>query len=275
MTKAPLPLDQKVFELHNIDLYQLLGSAAEACFDDLVGLAARMSGSPMAFLSLIDANRHWLKSQLGIDRTLGHRYLNFCDRAQDQTRAELGLGSDSNSEFDQAIPPQKTSVAAAGAIELPANSFKQPPAVVIVRDASTDVRFAEHPLTVSYPFVKFYAGIPVVTSDGQVLGMLCVMDSVPKDLTKETINDLEALTRQVVSLVELRWQLVKAQKEVAEVEDITSDGQQISELARSNRDFFSAVQTAESSTRILPTKKLSMIGETGKSQGLRETSAPI
>ena len=254
MTKAPLPLSKNVFELHNIDLYQLLGSAAEACFDDLVGLAARISGSPMAFLSLIDANRHWLKSQVGIDRTLGHRYLNFCARDQDQTLAELGLGSDSLSEFDQAIPPQKTSVAAAGSIAPPANSFQEPPAVVMIRDASTDVRFAEHPLTVSEPFVKFYAGIPVVTSDGQVLGMLCVMDSVPKDLTKETINAIEALARQVVSLVELRWQLVKAQKKVAEVEDITSDGQQISELARrSNQELLSAVQTAESGTIIFRT----------------------
>ena len=273
--KAPLPLGKKVFEFHNIDLYQLLGSAPEACFDDLVGLAAQISHTPMAFLSLIDGNRHWLKSQLGIDRTLGHRYLNFCARAQDQTPAELGLGSDSLSEFDQAIPPQKTSVAAAGAIAPPANSFQQQRQTVMIRDASTDVRFAEHPLIVSYPCVKFYAGIPVVTSDGQTLGMLCVMDSAPKGLTRKTISGIEALARQVASLVELRWQLVKAQKQVAKVEEITSDGQQISELARSNRDFFSAVQTAESSTRILPTKKLSMTGETGKSQGLRETSAPI
>ncbi|MCY7383565.1 MAG: GAF domain-containing protein [Microcoleus sp. CAN_BIN18] len=276
MMKAPLPLGKNVFELHNIDLYQLLGSAAEACFDDLVGLAARMSGSPMAFLSLIDANRHWLKSQVGIDRTLAYRYLNFCDRAIDQTPAELAESSNSLSEFDSAIPPQKTSVAAAGAIELPANSFQEPPAVVMIRDASTDVRFAEHPLTVSEPFVKFYAGIPVVTSDGQVLGMLCVMDSVPKDLTKETINAIEALARQVASLVELRWQLVKAQKKVAEVEDITSDGQQISELARrSNQDFLSAVQTAESGTIIFRTKQLPILAETGQSPDLREISVLI
>ena len=274
MTKAPLPLDKKVFELHNIDLYQLLGSAPQACFDDLVGLAAQVSRTPIAFLSLIDASGHWLKSQLGIDRNLAHRYLNFCDRAIDQTPAEFALGSNSLSEFDQTIPPQKTSVAAESAIELPANSFKEPPAVVIVRDASTDVRFAEHPLTVSYPFVKFYAGIPVVTSDGQILGVLCVMDSVPRDLTKETIDAMQALARQVASLVELRWQLVKAQKEVAEVEDITSDDQQISELARSNQDFFWAVQTPESGTRIYRTKKLPIL-ETGKSQDLRETSAHI
>jgi len=270
--KAPLPLGKKVFEFHNIDLYQLLGSAPEACFDDLVGLAAQISHTPMAFLSLIDGNRHWLKSQLGIDQTLGHRYLNFCARAIDQTPEELAVGS--NSEFDRAIPPQKTSVAAAGAIAPPANSFKELPAA-IVRDASTDVGFVEHPLTVSYPFVKFYAGIPVLTSDGQMLGVLSVMDSVPRDLTKETIDAMETLTRQVASLVELRWQLVKPQKEAAKVEDLTSDRQQISELVRSNRDFFCAVQTPQSGTRRYRTKKLPTIGETDKSQYLRETSGRI
>ncbi len=272
--KAPLPLGKKVVEIHNIDLYQLLGSDPEACFDDLVGLAAQMSGTSMAHLSLIDAGRHWLKSQLGIDRTLAHRYLNFCARAIDQTPEEFAIISNSLSEFDSAIPLQKTSVAPECAIEPPANSFKKPQQTVIVRDASTDVRFAEHPLTVSDPFVKFYVGIPVVTSNGQMLGVLSVMDSVPRDLTKETINGVETLARQVASLVELRWQLAKAQKEATEIEDITSDGQQISELARSNQEFFSAVQTPESGTRIYRTKNRTIL-ETGKSQDLGETSGRI
>ncbi|WP_293331114.1 GAF domain-containing protein [Microcoleus sp. CAWBG58] len=272
MMKAPLPLGKTVFDLDRTDLYQLLGSDPEACFDDLVGLAARMSGTPIAFLSLIDASGHWLKSQLGIDRTLAHRYLNFCDRCYTgQTPAQLGASSNSNSEFDRDIPLQKPAVAAADAIAPLTNSCNKPPAI-IVRDASTDVRFAQHPLIVSYPFIKFYASIPVVTSDGQMLGALCVMDSVPKDLTKNMIDDIEILTRQVASLVQLRWQLVKAQKEVAEVEDIASQSQQISELARSNQEFFWAVQTSEKDTRIFPTKKLSVL-ETGKSQELRETSA--
>lgn len=274
MMKAPLPLGKKVFELRNIDLYQLLGSAPEACFDDLVGLAAQMSGTPIAFLSLIDGNRHWLKSQLGVDRTYAHRYLNFCARAIDQTPEEFAQNSNSLSEFDSAIPPQKTSVADECAIEPPVNSLKKQQQAVIVRDAFTDVRFAEHPLTVSEPFVKFYAGIPVITSDGQMLGELCVMDSVPRDLTKDTINVMQALARQVASLVELRWQLAKAQKEVAEPEDITSDGEQISELAR-NRDFFSPVRTPESDTKIYRTKQLPILAETSKSQDLWETSAHI
>ena len=273
MIKSPLYLGKKVFKLHNIDLYQLLGSAPEVCLDNLVGLAAMICRTPIAFLSLIDGNRHWLKSQLGIDRTLAHRYLNFCARAIDQTPEEFTV--DSNSEFDRAIPLQKPPLAPSSAMEPPANSFKERPAA-IVRDASTDVGFAEHPLTVSYPFVKFYAGIPVVTSGGQMLGVLSVMDSVPRDLTKETIEAIEALARQVASLVELRWQLVKAQKQLPEVEDITSDSEEISELVRgSNRSSLCPEDTPQSGTRRYRRKKLPTLGETGKSQYLWENSAGI
>ena len=275
MMKAPLPLGKTVFDLSRIDLYQLLGSDPEACFDDLVGLAARMSRTPIAFLSLIDASGNWLKSQLGIDRTLAHRYLNFCDRAIEPTPEEFAKDSDSLSEFDRGIPQEKTSVAAAGAIEFPTNSFKQQRQPTIVRDAATDVRFADHPLTVSYPFVQFYAGIPVVTSDGQMLGVLSVIDSVPRDLTKDTMDAMETLSRQVASLIELRWQLVKAPKEGAEVKNITSDGKQISELVRSNQDFFWTVQNPEMiGTRIFPTKKLPILA-TAKHQDLREISGRI
>ena len=76
--------------------------------DNLVGLAAQISRTPIAFLSLIDGNRHWLKSQLGIDRALAHRYLNFCARAIDRTPEEFAVGSNSNSEFDGATRPAKT-----------------------------------------------------------------------------------------------------------------------------------------------------------------------
>ncbi|MBD0310570.1 MAG: hypothetical protein ICV80_21465, partial [Microcoleus sp. T1-bin1] len=110
-----------MFKLHNIDLYQLLGSAPEDCLDNLVGLAALIGRTPIAFLSLIDGNRHWLKSQLGIDRTLGHRYLNFCARAIDQTPEEFAVGSNSKSEFDRPIPLQKPPIAPESAIEPLAN----------------------------------------------------------------------------------------------------------------------------------------------------------
>jgi two-component system, NtrC family, sensor kinase len=265
--KAPSPLSKQVFKLHNIDLYHILGSAPEACFDDLVGLASQLCGTPIAFLSFIDANCHWLKSQVGLDRTETHPYLNFCDQAAGQTVEEFAKLSNSNSEFDLASGMASLTAHLKYSIEPPATALRLPPPAAIVRDASTDKRFATHPLAVSYPFVKFYAGMPIVTSDGQILGVLSVMDCVPRDLTKESINAMETLTRQVSSLVELRCELAKARKEMAEVEEIADDCQQISELARSNRHFLCAWETQDNGTRKLP-----VLDRMGKSPSSLETS---
>jgi two-component system, NtrC family, sensor kinase len=260
--KAPLPLSKKVFKLHDINLYQLLGSASEACFDDLVSLAAQFCRTPIAFVSMIDSNGHWLKSQIGFDGAFAHRYLNFCDRAIGQTAEEFACRSNSNAEFDSS----SDMVSLTSTIEPPAcpplESF---PLVAIVRDASTDRRFATHPLATDDPFVKFYAGMPIVTSDGQILGVFSVMDYVARDLTKEAINAVQTLSRQVSSLVELRWQLVKAQQDTPEVEDITDRSQETSELARSNRDSFWALQMQEGDTRICP---VPMFDPTSKSSYL-------
>ncbi|MEZ2277143.1 MAG: GAF domain-containing protein [Microcoleus sp.] len=234
--KAPLPFTKKVLKLQNIDLYQILGSASEACFDDLAGLAAQMTQSSMAVVSLNDSNGHWLKSQVGLDRAFTHHYLNFCALAMGQNPEEFDRLSVSNSE------------------------------VSIIPDAATDPRFASHHLVASDPLVKFYAGMPIVTKDGEMLGILSVMDAVPKDLTKEAINAMEALSRQVATLVELRCQLAQAQEHGTKLEPTKEDSGELPELERSSVDeFFSGVQKPEEATNIFSTKNLSVFGDGGTS----------
>ncbi len=241
--KASLPFTKKVFKLDRIDLYQIIGSGSEACFDDLVGLAAQMSGTPIALVSFMDSNGHWLKSQVGIDQACNNSYLNFCALVIGQNPEEFNELLESNSEVD------------------------------IIRDASTDERFATHTLVSCYPFVKFYAGVPIVTKDGQTLGVLCVMDSVPRDLTKESLNALEALSRQVARLVELRCQLAEAQEDSGSVKKSNHDRRNFLELARSpNRDLFCALETAEGDTKIFRTKKLPVLGNSRKSIYWLETA---
>ena len=76
--------------------------------------------------------------------------------------------------------------------------------LLIVPDATRDRRFSSNPLVVSDPKIRFYAGAPLVTPDGYVLGTLCVLDTKPRVLRPEHKKALELLARHVISLLEFR-----------------------------------------------------------------------
>ena len=76
--------------------------------------------------------------------------------------------------------------------------------VLVVPDARDDPRFADNPTVGPHRGVRFYAGAPLITSDGFALGTLCVMDSQPRRLDVEQVQALRALARQVTSQLELR-----------------------------------------------------------------------
>ncbi|HEY9627957.1 MAG TPA: response regulator [Coleofasciculaceae cyanobacterium] len=87
--------------------------------------------------------------------------------------------------------------------------------IFIIPDALEDERFASNPLTLSAPFVRFYAGVPLVTAEGYSLGTLCVIDHVPRQLTSEQIYALKALSRQVVDQIETRRNLAEIERSAA------------------------------------------------------------
>jgi GAF domain-containing protein len=83
----------------------------------------------------------------------------------------------------------------------------------IVPDATRDERFANNPLVTSDPKIRFYAGAPLITTDGYALGTLCIIDKVPRELRLDQKQALGILARHVVSQLELR----RRSKELADV----------------------------------------------------------
>lgn len=75
---------------------------------------------------------------------------------------------------------------------------------MVVEDALADDRFSESPLVTGGPEIRFYAGAPLQTRDGDLLGALCVMDTEPREILPHQLELLNGLARQVTALVEQR-----------------------------------------------------------------------
>lgn len=84
------------------------------------------------------------------------------------------------------------------------HAMENPDAVMVVPDARLDSRFTTHSKVVAGPHYRFYAGSPLVNADGEVIGTICVFDFVPKELNSKQINSLQALSRQVIAMLELK-----------------------------------------------------------------------
>jgi PAS domain S-box-containing protein len=76
--------------------------------------------------------------------------------------------------------------------------------LMVVPDALEDERFAHNPLVTGEPKIRFYAGMPIVTGDGNALGTLCVIDRKPRQLSSDQKYRLTALADSTAMLFEMR-----------------------------------------------------------------------
>ena len=97
--------------------------------------------------------------------------------------------------------PRKTSYCA--------HTINEPNEIMEVPDACQDERFHDNPLVIGEPYIRFYAGVPLTDNEGHALGTLCVIDHKEKSLTQDQKNALQALSRQVVILLQLRKENLK------------------------------------------------------------------
>ncbi len=87
--------------------------------------------------------------------------------------------------------------------------------VLIVSDARQDPRFANNPLVVGPPHVRFYAGAPLYYGDGIRLGALCVIDQRPRAADEIDITTLRRLADRVAGEIWVRQATLSAAQQCA------------------------------------------------------------
>ena len=76
--------------------------------------------------------------------------------------------------------------------------------IFIISDATKDERFFDNPDVIGGLKVRFYAGAPIISSNGYNLGTVCAIDSVPRYLEKDQVKALKIVAEQVSHLLDLR-----------------------------------------------------------------------
>jgi GAF domain-containing protein len=85
-----------------------------------------------------------------------------------------------------------------------AHGILEPDRIMVVPDARYDKRFFDNPLVTGDPSIVFYAGVPIVSTEGYPFGSLCIIDNRPRELSDSKLESLKALAKLVQTNFELR-----------------------------------------------------------------------
>jgi diguanylate cyclase len=165
--------------LRELQSFGVLDTDSDPHFDDISELARRIAGTEIGIVSLVDENRQWFKSCVG---------------------APLG----------QQETPRRVSFCGHTILQ------RDP---LIINDAREDSRFHDNPLVTGEPGVRFYAGFPLVSPNGFVLGSLCAISRSPHQLMEEQIDSLRrlaSLTVQQLQVIRHSDLLIRAQQATGE-----------------------------------------------------------
>ena len=137
-----------------------------------------------------------------------------------------------------------------------AYTILQPERMMIVPNAEEDERFAANPFVTSEPNIRFYAGAALITPDGFPIGTLCTIDNKPRELSPEQIQALQALSRQVISQLELRINLSKLNQNITQREQVEQN------LRHTNKQLNQTLgKLKQTQVQLIHSEKMSSLGE--------------
>ncbi len=149
-------------------------------FSDLTKLAAKVAGTNISLVNLIDSFTQWSTSSFGFDLKQMPREDSVC---------QYTIMPENDKGFE-------------------------------VRDLSIDERFKERNYVVQSPFLKYYYGIPLKLNDEISLGALCVLDQDHKELSAEKKEMLEIIACEVVNRIRIQLAISKLKSKVQESNNV-------------------------------------------------------
>ena len=167
--------------LKTLSSYDVLDSAPEVSFDEITELAAEILQCPISFIEFMDADRQWFKSKYG----LPDDYI--------ETPRDIAICNTVICQGD----------------------------LLYVPDLTDDERFKNNPLVESAPNIRFYAGAPLITPNGQAIGTICSVDFQKKNLSINQREALRKLSKQVMTQLELRRALIDVNRLVEEQKELS------------------------------------------------------
>lgn len=141
----------------------MLDAPDDPLLNDYAEMAAQIAGTPLAMVSLVDADWQFAKGSFGPVAPSLPREDTFCARVVDNPGDGL-----------------------------------------VVSDLSKDERFAKSKFVTEAPNLRFYAGMPLDGDAEGSIGTVCVMDTVPRRLTKLQVKQLRLLSKAVMTRIEMR-----------------------------------------------------------------------
>ena len=173
--------ENESLRLATLSSYDVLDTAPEVSFDEITELAAEILQCPVSFIEFMDADRQWFKSKYG----LPDDYV--------ETPRDIAICNTVICQGD----------------------------LLYVPDLSDDDRFKNNPLVESEPNIRFYAGAPLITPNGQAIGTICSVDFEKRDLSINQREALRKLSKQVMAQLELRRTLIEVNRLVEEQKELS------------------------------------------------------
>lgn len=133
--------------------------------------------------------------------------------------------------------------------------------VFLVEDAAADPRFSHNPLVVDKPFVRFYAGYPLTTSDGYAIGSFAILDVSPRrPFSEADARKLQDMAALAIDAIELRRHVIMGDL-LRSVVVHTSDGVMVTKPQREGAKGAEIMYANEALGRIVGLAPEAVIGE--------------